>query len=511
MSELLDRRASGVLLHATSLPGPFGTGDLGHEAHAFAEWLARAGQSWWQMLPIGPPGTGSSPYDSPSSFAGSPWLISPELLVQDGLLRQSELVAPRGGAGTRARYAASAAARAPLLHLACERFHSGRARPLRRELERFRAANAGWLDDYALFCALKRAHRGAAWTEWEPELRDRKRHALERARRELAADVAFHELVQLLFERQWQSLREHCRRLGIGLLGDVPMFVAHDGADVWAHRDLFFLDARGRRTLVAGVPPDAFSSSGQLWGNPLYRWQRLKQSGFSWWIERLRTTLARFDAVRLDHFIGFRRYWEVRATARSARRGRFVRVPGEAFFERTAKALGGLPFIAEDLGLVTPEVHALRARFELPGMRVLSFAFGREENDYLPHRYPRRAVVYTGTHDNDTVVGWYRKLDSETRARVLRYAASSGREIHWDMIRLASMSVANIALFPLQDVLGLGSGARMNVPGTLSDNWSWRVRSEELRDVTALRLRELTETYGRVRRGGLFGGKRRRA
>jgi 4-alpha-glucanotransferase len=499
--QLLEQRSSGILLHATSLPGPYGAGDLGPAAYAFADWLAAARQSWWQLLPVGPPGTGGSPYDSPSSFAGSPWLISLELLVRDGLLDAHE-IAPRGlGATGRARLSESERFREPRLRLAFERFRGRRGRSLQRELERFRSEAADWLDDWALFSALRQAQPGVCWTAFAPELRDRRPAALRRARQALEHELAYHRFVQLLFARQWSALREHCGQLGIALLGDLPMFVAHDGAEVWAQRELFLLDAKGERTAVAGVPPDAFSAQGQLWGNPLYRWARLRKSGYAWWIARFRATLSRFDAVRLDHFIGFRRHWEVPAHARSAKRGRFVRVPGEELFERVRLELGGLPFVAEDLGLVTEEVHALRERFGLPGMRVLAFAFGGDGSDYLPHRYPRKTVVYTGTHDNDTTVGWFSSLRAAERARVLRYVGGSGREIHWDLIRLASMSVANLALFPLQDVLGLGSAARMNSPGTTRGNWGWRFQSKQLSRPLAERLGELTRTYERASGG----------
>jgi 4-alpha-glucanotransferase len=403
------------------------------------------------------------------------------------------------------------------LRLAYERFARRRSKPLARSLEELRVTSRAWLDDWSLFCALRRAHRGAVWTEWEPALRDRERAALARARKMLADEIGYHEFVQLMFDLQWRALRDRCRSLGIALLGDVPMFVAHDSADVWAARELFFLDSRGQRTVVAGVPPDAFSKTGQLWGNPLYRWNRLKHDDFAWWVERLRATLVRFDAVRLDHFIGFRHYWEVPARARTARNGRYVRVPGEALLTRLRHSLGELPFVAEDLGRVTDDVIALRDRFELPGMRVLAFAFGPGGSDYLPHRYPRRTVVYTGTHDNDTIAGWFASLARGGRAgraeqrRVLDYVGSSGREIHWDLMRAASMSVADVALFPLQDVLGLGSAARMNVPGTTKRNWSWRVAAEQLSQALAERLGTLTESYERVPADGSFelGGRRR--
>jgi 4-alpha-glucanotransferase len=505
-ARLLSERSSGVLLHLTSLPGPHASGDLGPAAYAFADWLALAKQAWWQMLPVGPAGAGNSPYDSPSSFAGSPWLVSLEEVLKLGLLRADELPARSGGREQRARFAESMRFRAERLRLAYERFANKRSKSLARALERLRAGNRAWLGDWALFCALRRAHGGARWTDWDPALRDRERGALSRARRTLADEIAYHEFVQLMFELQWQRLRDHCQARGIALLGDVPMFVAHDSADVWANRDLFFLDSRGERSVVAGVPPDAFSKTGQLWGNPLYRWARLRRSNFEWWVERLQSTLARFDAVRLDHFIGFRHYWEVPAHARTAKNGRYVRVPGEALLTRLEQRLGRLPFVAEDLGNVTPDVIALRDRFELPGMRVLSFAFGPGGSDYLPHRYSRRSVVYTGTHDNDTITGWFASLGRRgpagqaERRRVLDYVGTSGREIHWDLMRVASMSVADVALFPMQDVLGLGSAARMNLPGTTVRNWVWRMLAEQPSKAVAERLGALTESFERGRK-----------
>jgi 4-alpha-glucanotransferase len=380
------------------------------------------------------------------------------------------------------------------------------------ELERLREEEP-WIDGWALWCALTRAHHGASWVDWPEPLRKRDHAALARARRDHAQEIAVHEHAQLWFRRQWRRLREHCRRHGVALLGDVPMFVAHDSADVWCNPELFYLDEAGRSTVVAGVPPDAFSETGQLWGNPLYRWERMQERGFGWWLERLGVTLARFDAVRLDHFIGFRRYWEIAAGAEDARVGRFVRVPGEQLFEAARNAFGALPFVAEDLGILTDEVHALRDRFELPGMRVLQFAFGSDDhNDYQPHRYVRNTVVYTGTHDNDTTAGWFEKAPESERTRVMRYLGCDGRNIHWDMIRTALSSVANLAIFPLQDALGLGSGARMNTPATVTDNWSWRVRADQLTPELAESLRALSGLYERTPRvhagdGAAFTGR----
>ena len=510
-SAIFEERSSGILLHPTSLPGPYGSGDLGPVAHQFAEFLARSGQRWWQMLPVSPPGGGDSPYDTPSSLAGSPWLVSLELLARDGLLDRRELGVPHRMVGLeRAHFSASRRFRWRRLRRAFEAFQQQhQAGSLRLELEAFRERSRHWLPGFALFSAIKATNAGRPFFQWDPGLALRRHDAIADARRALATEVEFYEFVQFSFDRQWNELREHCRALGVRLLGDVPMFVAHDSADIWEHREIFQLDERGERKAVAGVPPDYFSADGQLWGNPLYDWNALRDTGYAWWIQRLAGTLARFDAVRLDHFIGFHRYWEIPAWASTAREGRYVSVPGEEFFRTLSAALGGLPFIAEDLGLVTPEVQALRDQFELPGMRVLEFAFGGGPHDYQPHRFPRRTVVYTGTHDNDTIAGWLgsaeRARDPDERAhlleerrRALAYAGSDGREAHWDFIRMALASVANTAIFPLQDLLGLGSEARMNVPGTASGNWTYRCQAKDLSPEVSARLAALTGTYERT-------------
>ena len=503
----LHQRRSGILLHPTSLPGPHGHGDLGPEAHEFLRFLARAGQSLWQMLPVAPTGGGDSPYDSPSSFAGSPELVSLRNLVEDGLLDPSDLVAPaRLTSSPRARYGAGRAFRGRRLRKAFQRFQAGVAR---HGLEQLRERERFWLPDYALFTALKVHRRGEPWFRWPLELRQREQAALAAARADLSDEIAFHEFVQLLFDRQWQQLRGHAQHLGVLLLGDVPMFVAHDGADVWQHQELFQLDPSGQRRCVAGVPPDYFSAEGQRWGNPLYDWSRLRERDYAWWIERLRGNLRRFDALRLDHFIGFHRYWEIPPHSPSAREGRFVEVPGQDFFAKAQRALGDLPFIAEDLGIVTAEVERLRDEFGLPGMRVLAFAFADGAQAYLPHHFHRRCVVYTGTHDNDTMLGFLnaashardphqREQLARERDRALAYAGSDGREPHWDLIRSALASVADTAIFPIQDVLGQGSEARMNVPGTPNGNWGYRVQAELLSSSVAAKLTKLTETYERL-------------
>jgi 4-alpha-glucanotransferase len=503
----LHERRSGILLHPTSLPGAHGHGDLGVEAHEFLRFLARAGQSLWQMLPVVPPGGGDSPYDSPSSFAGSPELVSLGYLVEDGLLEQSQLAAPsRLQNCERARYGAAKRFRRKRLRRAFERFCAGVSR---HGLEEFREREHSWLPDYTLYAALKEEQHGKAWLHWPAELRRREPQALAAARSRLADEIAYHEFVQLMFDRQWQRLRGHARHLGVLLIGDIPMFVAHDGADVWQHQELFLLDEQGERRGVAGVPPDYFSADGQRWGNPLYDWTRLRETGYAWWIERLRANLRRFDAIRLDHFIGFHRYWEIPSHSPHAREGRFVEVPGFDFFSRAREALGDLPLIAEDLGIVTPEVEKLRDAFQLPGMRVLAFAFAEGAEAYLPHRFHERCVVYSGTHDNDTLVGLLNSAERagspgertqllRQRERALAYAGSDGREPHWDLIRCALSSVASTAIFPIQDVLGLDSDARMNIPGTPSGNWGYRLRSELLSSTVAARLARLTETYERL-------------
>jgi 4-alpha-glucanotransferase len=504
-------RGSGVLLHPTSLPGGHGTGDLGPEARRFAQWLHRAGQSYWQMLPLCPPGAGYSPYDSPSANAVSPLLVSLEDIAELGLISRHELLRlPKLLNSTTANFGAAKQLKDAILRRAHEKFVNGARASDRRSFEAFRKQQSAWLDDYALFSALKQTHGGAPWYSWEPALRDRNAQRLAQASVELGTEIDYHRFVQFQLSLQWQRLRELCAGFGILLMGDVPIYVAYDSVDVWAHRKAFHLDKAGRRKCVAGVPPDYFSKTGQLWGNPLYDWKSLRSDGFAWWLERMRVVLSRFDAVRLDHFIGFRHYWEVPAAATTAELGRYVRVPAEEFFEALKAKFANLPFLAEDLGVVTEEIHQLRSVWGLPGMRILQFAFDDPcGSDYLPHRFERNTVVYTGTHDNDTLIGWLSlpganaarmsKQQREVRERALAYLGDCPKDVHWNFIRLALQSVANTAIFPLQDILGLGADARMNTPATTEGNWTWRVANGAVTTAQARRLRGLCECYERAK------------
>lgn len=492
------RRESGVLLHPTSLPAPHGIGDLGTEARRFVDFLEAGGQRLWQVLPLVPVGHGNSPYAAPSAAGGNPLLISLEILNKEGLLDESDLRPAPPLPADHVDYGAVAAFKMPLLRLACQRFEADATPSQRTEFDRFCQENGSWLDDYALFAALKEANHGAPWTEWEWEIASRRPEALERARHQLAEEIRFRKFLQFQFTRQWRVLKRYANDRQVRIIGDLPIFIALDSADAWARPEVFHLDEKGNPTVVSGVPPDYFSKTGQRWGNPLYRWDVLASRGYDWWVERFRVTLAQVDLVRIDHFRGFQACWEIPARSKTAERGRWVQGPGERFFHALEEALGPLPVIAEDLGIITPEVEALRDRLGYPGMKVLQFAFGDDaRNPHLPHNLERHCVLYTGTHDNDTTVGWFASCPPRVRAAVLRYLGTDGREIHWDLIRLALAAVADAAVIPLQDVLGLGSEARMNLPGHASGNWKWRFTSEQLKPELATRLRELAVTYGR--------------
>lgn len=491
-------RSAGILLHPTSLPAAYGIGDLGPSAYAWVDSLARARQSWWQILPLGPTGYGDSPYAAFSAFAGNTNLISPELLVREGLVNAGDLAAGHWPAD-HVEYGRIIAYKAGLTAQAWDNFRAGRGQVLRSAFEEFCTHEAGWLDDFALFVALKEAQGGVSWHDWPEDLVLRKAAALQQARQQLAEAMELHRFRQFLFYRQWRALRQYARQRGIRLIGDVPIFVADDSTDVWTNPELFLLDQRRRPAVVSGVPPDYFSNTGQLWGNPLYNWEVHERSGYAWWMARLGAALGQVDRIRLDHFRGFEAYWEVPAGQATAERGRWVKGPGTDFLRVLRDKLGGLPIIAEDLGVITPEVRELRLHFNLPGMRILQFAFGgAAERRFLPHRHERNTVVYTGTHDNDTTRGWFDTLTSDEVRFLRRYAPGVEKDISWGLIRMAWMSTADYAITPLQDVLNLGSEARMNRPGQPVGNWRWRFRADRLPEALLDRLAELTEIYERA-------------
>jgi 4-alpha-glucanotransferase len=497
-------RASGILLHPTSLPGPFGIGDLGPEAYKFVDFLVAAGQSLWQVLPLGPTGYGDSPYACYSAFAGNTLLISPEQLVKEGLLDSAP---PLAGKADKVNFGEVHKFKDQLLRTAYERYTRTRDTTLRSAFETFAQRQAHWLEHYALFRALKDAHGGVAWNEWETPLVRRTPSAIARAQDELREAVEAQMFYQFLFFRQWSALKSYANEHGVSIVGDLPIFVAQDSADVWTNPEQFKLDKNGKPIVVAGVPPDYFSSTGQLWGNPLYNWERMQADGFKWWIERVRATLTTVDIARVDHFRGFAACWEIPGGDKTAERGQWVEAPGRELFTAIRKTLGDLPIIAEDLGVITPDVIALREEFGFPGMRILQFGFGGDsKNIDLPHNYVPNVVAYTGTHDNDTTVGWFHSVAGEGSTRTakqiererqfcLDYLNTGGEEIHWDFIRGVLASVANTAIVPLQDLLGLGTEARMNLPNSTEGNWAWRY--EVVSDEIAERLRKVTELYGR--------------
>lgn len=496
----MNRRASGILLHITSLPSSHGIGDLGPGAYKFADFLVEAKQSLWQILPLNPidPASGNSPYQSPSAFAGNPLLISPELMVKDGWLGEADLQSHPEFKQGWVDYGAVIAYKQRLFDAAYARF---KGKGTHYEYERFRSENAYWLDHHALFKALK-GYFGKAWIEWPHDIRDRKPKALQPLKKKLHREIEAEKFLQYLFYQQWLGLKDYCNQRGIQIFGDIPIYVIHDSADVWANPELFNLDDGGYPAAVAGVPPDYFSDTGQLWGNPLYHWSRLRETGYTWWINRIAHNAKYLDLIRVDHFRGLVGYWEVPAGEANAINGRWVEAPAEDFFNTLLKRFPRLPIIAEDLGVITPDVREIMHRFDLPGMKVLLFAFGDDlaTNPYIPHNLPRNCVLYTGTHDNNTARGWFeREATPEIKERLFRYL---GREvpvegIHWELIRLAMMSVANTVIIPMQDILGLGEGARMNRPATTEANWQWRLSPELLTSSLGDMLRAMTECYGR--------------
>ena len=504
---MMDLRGSGVLLHITSLSGPNGIGELGHGARLFIDFLAAAGQRYWQILPIGPGSRifDSSPYMSLSAFAGNPLLIDPDQLVADGLLAGDDLAERPEMSEYAVLFDAVIPYKDKLLRRAYVNFKKQSASD---DYLRFCREEAAWLDDYCLFMAIRKERQQEAWSLWPPELAGRDAEALAEIRLRLADEIGYHEFVQYCFARQWRAMRDYATARGVALIGDIPIYVSYDSADVWAHRHCFRLDAETLQpTHVAGVPPDYFSATGQRWGNPLYRWQDGggddNNGLLEWWRARFRRIFATVDVVRIDHFRGFESFWEIPVEEETAINGRWVKGPGKDFFDAMAADIGELPIIAEDLGIITPEVEKLRAELGFPGMKILQFAFDSDaDNLYLPHNYQdTNCVVYTGTHDNDTTLGWFlsSEVGDEAKARARRYANSSGEAIHWDFLRMALSSVANTAIVPLQDVLGFGADCRMNRPSTCDGNWRWRCADRFLTEELAARLREETCFYGRCR------------
>ncbi|MFH1747198.1 MAG: 4-alpha-glucanotransferase [Planctomycetota bacterium] len=502
-------RACGLLLHPTSLPGRHGSGDLGPGAHHYVDFLADAGQRWWQMLPTGPPGAGNSPYSSSSALAGSPLLISLDKLVDDGLLSAADTRPVRGLQSERVCYGAVTRYRLARLLRAFRVFvrEGGSKQP---EYQRFLRKQRCWLEDYALFAALKQRYGGQAWIEWPRNRRLLKRAEAALVKRELNREIDFQRFIQFKYHQQWTALRDYAHKRGVGLIGDMPIFVALDSSDVWAHRRLFDLYANGRPKVVSGVPPDLFTRDGQLWGHPHYCWPRHRATHFAWWLSRFTRAFEQFDAVRIDHFLGFHRCWAVPGQALTARHGRWVLTPGKEMFEIMRRKMGRLEIIAEDLGVVTKEALALRDRLRFPGMRLLQFAFGDDEGAryHQPQQYPQCSVVYTGTHDNDTTLGWFQGVKAAARKwkgsgiseydRLTRYLDRRSGPFNWHLIRLAYQSVARTAIIPMQDVLDLDKSGRMNRPGTPLGNWEWRMSSGSLSVIRAARLRGLAHAYERL-------------
>lgn len=493
------------MLHPTSLPSLHGIGCFDEAAYRWVDFLADTKQRLWQVLPLGPTGYGDSPYQSFSTFAGNPYLISLPALVEDGLLDEANLTDSVGfTAASRSGvdlidYGSIYSWKLPLLNSVSNQFTKRATVEQQNQFEQFCQENADWLDDYALFMALKNAHNGLPWNQWSMELRSRQPNAIAKATEEQSLAIQSQKLSQWLFYSQWSRLKSYANERGIQIIGDIPIFVAMDSADAWSNPDEFFMDAQYQPTVVAGVPPDYFSETGQLWGNPLYRWDTMAENGYQWWLKRIKAALKLYDQVRIDHFRGFAGYWEVPAGEETAINGRWVDGPGVDLFETIERELGNLPIIAEDLGEITPDVIELRDRFNLPGMKVLQFAFGGDPTQaFLPHNYTRNFVVYSGTHDNDTSRGWYDNgaTDAE-RDFFRRYLHTDGSDPAWTLISTALSSVADMAIVPLQDVLGLGSEARMNLPGRAEGNWMWRYQEGQLDGMTRDRLRSLTEIYGR--------------
>jgi 4-alpha-glucanotransferase len=493
------KRSSGVLLHPTCLPGPYGIGDIGSAAHRWVDFLSSSGCGLWQILPLGPTGYGDSPYQCFSSFAGNPFLISPDALLSDDLLHPDDLYDRPAFPNDHVDFGKIIPWKLGLLDRSFIRFQHSQSARLMKEMEEFRVKQSVWLDDFALFMALKEIHGGQPWHTWEEPLRNRRADALIQVHKNF--DVAIQRQIyrQFIFFRQWSQLLTHAHEKHIQIIGDIPIFVAHDSADVWSNPQLFHLDKSGKPTFVAGVPPDYFAPTGQLWGNPLYRWEIHARDGYTWWVERIKATLALVDIIRIDHFRGFAGYWEVPGNAKTAEIGCWVPGPGKDFFQRILDTLGDLPIIAEDLGVITPDVEDMRDSFDLPGMRILQFGFDSTPADpFLPHNYPVNCIVYTGTHDNDTALGWYNRVPDKDKNFYRSYMNRDGSDFSWDLIRGVWSSVAIFGLAPMQDFLNLGNEARMNYPGNPSGNWTWRMPKDAESLELQEKIRKLNYLYSRL-------------
>lgn len=499
-------RCSGILLHPSSLPSRFGIGDLGKVAYDFVDFLEHSQQTLWQILPLGPTGYGNSPYSCFSAMAGNHLLISLEKLVEYELLEESDFTNLPNFPHQQVDFDLVKKVKMPLLEKSFQRLQAADAsdtiKQLRGEWQQFCATRSYWLEDYALYMALKSHHNYQSWHEWEPNIAHRQPAIMAELQKTLRLEISFHQYLQFIFYKQWSHLKNYANDRGIKILGDIPIYVAHDSVDVWANPEIFHLDAEtGKPALMAGVPPDYFSETGQLWGNPVYNWERLERENFEWWVKRIQVMLEYVDIIRIDHFRGLESFWAVKQGEETAVNGEWLTAPGEKLFNKIQERLGDLPLIAEDLGVMTEEVEILRDKFALPGMKILQFAFDSDAgNPYLPHKYTTNFAVYTGTHDNDTTVGWFNKRSQKEQQKVTRYLGCvSGDGIHWDLIRLAMSSVADLAIFPLQDLFGLDTASRMNEPGKPDGNWGWRFSVEMLTEQIGDRLANLTAIYGRER------------
>lgn len=491
-------RSCGTLVHPTAFPGKYGIGDFGSEARIFLNFLENTGQSIWQVLPLNPPGYGSSPYTSYSAFAGNHYLIAPDILVEKGLLSHKEVKEAELPSGEKVDFERAYANKDRLFKLASKRFYESKTDHQEKNLAAFKQENASWLDDYTLFMASSLGRGLKPWNSWEASLAKRDPQTLDEIKEKYNQEIQDQYWLQFEFFTQWNSLKEYAHNRGIRVVGDIPIYVDHNSADVWANSHFFEVDEEGNRKLVAGVPPDYFSETGQLWGNPLYRWKVLAKDNFSWWVKRFQHMFAMYDVVRVDHFRGFDEYWEVEASQETAEKGRWVQAPGEKLFDTVREKCGELPIIAEDLGTASFGAEKLRDKYNFPGMKVIQFAFDSDSaNNFLPHNYPQNCVVYSGTHDNNTSIGWYNSASKEERHKAREYTGSDGKEMNWEFIRLGICSPADQAIFPLQDFMGLGESQRMNTPGTSKGNWGWRYTSSMLNDINKERIKNLVANSSR--------------